>query len=71
MSIWSILWLFGIHILWPFGLFMYGYLVYVSRIGMSRQEKAGNPALQMEHGKSEQMFELEDNRTYTYAYFNT
>jgi hypothetical protein len=33
MAIWSILWLFGIHFLWPFGT-GYGYLVYFSCFGV-------------------------------------
>jgi hypothetical protein len=38
---WSILWPFGIHILWSFGIF-YGHLVYFPRFGILNYEKSGN-----------------------------
>jgi hypothetical protein len=43
MAIWSIVRPFGIHILWPFGIFHY-YMVYFSSLGMAYQEKSGSPA---------------------------
>jgi hypothetical protein len=43
MAIWPILLPVGIHIVWPFGIFLTIWYTYFSRFGMLHQEKSGNP----------------------------
>jgi hypothetical protein len=43
MDIWSILFPFGMHILWPFGNVVVTWYIF-PRFGVLFQEKSGNPA---------------------------